>query len=250
MTLPEQQIRYSTDNDLHEILRWLKDQEDKNIDDTFYCNRNLTIKEHNEKKLIVYIDHKTNLPVAYQWGGLINPGILEVRKGFRGFGIGRKLVEYRINEARQKNIVLLNIECNPYSSIPFWKHMGFTLFNNNGNNAYMIVEKKNRLPKHGSSCSVNICLYHTKRQWDITTLPIKNLNQQALKTKSNYVYLLDRIIFFDPSHPNLQDPVISITIDGNEIYCDKVRYNEAKRIGVKSGGVVFYLDKIKLDCAT
>lgn len=62
----EQHIRYSTNEDLNKILSWLEEQKNNDIDSTFYCNRNLTIEEHNDGKLIVYIDPKSNLAVAYQ----------------------------------------------------------------------------------------------------------------------------------------------------------------------------------------
>ena len=77
--------------------------------------------------MIVYVDGKTGSPVAFQMGCLLHPGILEVKHDMRGRGIGRKLVEYCIERARERNECILKIQCKPPTSIPFWKKMGFRL---------------------------------------------------------------------------------------------------------------------------
>ena len=93
-------IRYSTDIDLEEILLWLEDQDRASVDGTFHCNRNLTIESHNAGELLVYIDSETNKAIAYQWGGLITPGILEVRADKRRQGIGKALTKKWGQETR------------------------------------------------------------------------------------------------------------------------------------------------------
>jgi hypothetical protein len=71
-------IRYSTDADLAQIKQWLAKQERDGVE-TFHCNRNLTEEMHRAGRLLVYIDAKSKDAVAYQWGGLITPGVLEVK---------------------------------------------------------------------------------------------------------------------------------------------------------------------------
>lgn len=238
-------IRYSTDEDLDEILKWLEEQEKNKIDDTFYCNRNLTIEEHNDGKLIVYISPKSNLAVAYQWGGLLQLGIIEVRKEYRGQGIGQCLVKYRIYEARAQKRAILKIQCTPTTSIPFWKRMGFTLLSENSQEAYMLLDYKNELPANGASCSVKICFFPEERKWEKNTLPVKKFIPQAVKSEEeNTIYLSERITYYDISGSFDNDPVISITVDNKELYLDKAKYAEARSFGVVRDNSVFYLDKI------
>ena len=239
-------IRYSTDIDLEEILLWLEDQDRAGVDGTFHCNRNLTIENHNEGKLLVYIDSETNKAIAYQWGGLITPGILEVRADKRRQGIGKALVEYRINEALINNNCLLRIQCEPASSIPFWKRMGFQLYGNNMKNyAYRLLRKKHDLPDNGIGVPVKISFYPEQRKWNDNTLPIKTFTPYAVQTPNDYVYLSERISFFDTTNEFRQDTVISIHVDGKLIYLDKAKYEEAIELGVSRDNGAFYLDKIK-----
>ena len=236
-------IRNSTDRDLKEILSWLKDQDQADIDDTFYCHKNFTINSHKEGKLLVYIDPDTNKAIAYQWGGLLTPGILEVRVNKRGQGIGKKMVEYCINEARINNKCLLQIQCQPFSSIPFWKHMGFRLYSLT--DAYMILSKKHNLPIDGIAIPVTINFYPERRKWDKDALPIETFTPYAVQNPSNYICFSERIIYFDSNNNSHGDIVISINVDGKLVYLDKAKYEEALELGVHRDYCVFYLDKIK-----
>ena len=239
------QIRSSTDSDLQEILNWLSKQDKIGIEGTFYCNRNLTIQEHNKGKLIVCIDPATDQPVAYQWGGLISPGILEVRADKRGQGIGKELVEYRIKEARENDKCLLRIQCTPITSIPFWKHMGFQLYGRNENDAYMLLDKKFDLPKDGDPCILKICFYPEERNWKEDTVPIKIFTPLAIKKADNFIYLSERVSYFHISNKFDNDPVISININGEQVYLDKAKYEHAQELGVQMDGSAFYIDMIE-----
>jgi len=240
------QIRYSTDKDLEEILKWISEQEQTGIEDTFYSNRNLTIEMHQKGKLIVYIDPNTDKAIAYQWGSLISPGITEVRVDKRGQGIGKKLVEYRIQEARENNLVLLQIQCEPRSSIPFWKHMGFQLYGGQfGNNAFMLLEKKHTLPSDGKPCMTEICFYPERRKWEPDTPALKIFTAQGI-IKDNIIYLPERISYYDPSYQINKDPVVSISVDNELIYLDKAKYEKAYNLGVKRDDSAFFLDEIHI----
>ena len=107
----ESRIRKSTDADLRAIHTWLVDQDARNIPGTFLCNWEVTKEMHKKGKLLTYIDGPSGQSVAYQWGSLVRPGILEVRHDMRGKGIGRKLVEHRIKQAIKSNECFLVIQC-------------------------------------------------------------------------------------------------------------------------------------------
>ena len=237
-------IRYSTDIDLKEILLWLREQNRNGVHGTFFCNRNPIIESHNEGKLIVFIDSETNKPIAYQLGELTSPGILEVRADKRGQRVGKKLVEYRIKEARDSDKCLLRIQCKPKSSIPFWEHMGFQLYEKNY--AYMLLDKKHFPPEDGVKCKIEICFFPEERQWNNGTHPIKTFTPFAVKSSEGFIYLSERISFFDVRNGFDLDTVLSIHVDGEQIYLDKTKYEEAIELGVKYDNGAFYLDRIKI----
>ena len=58
------------------VMAWLEQQDRDDVPGTFWCNRRLTVKAHEEGKLLIYVDTQSQQPVAYQWGGLVTPGIL------------------------------------------------------------------------------------------------------------------------------------------------------------------------------
>ncbi len=242
-------IRYSTVNDLEEILIWLKKQDQNGTTETFFVNRKLIIESHNNKELLVYIDPVTNRPIAYQLDALISPGILEVRADKRGQGIGKKLVEYRIKEARENDRCLLQIQCKPQSSIPFWEHMGFCLYGNE-NYAFKLLEKKLVLPINGTPCQLNISFYPEERIWEKHTDPIKVFTPLAVKIPDDGVYLSDRVAFFYIKKHFDNDLVTSIIIDDQQLYLDKAKYDQAKVLGIKKDGDAYYIDKINLKSQT
>src|SRR5689334_21963333 len=104
------QIRKSTDADLIAIRNWLVDQNAKNIPGSFLCNWELIQEGHKKGKLLVYIDDESNQAIAFRLGGLLAPGILEVRYDMRGKGIGCELVRYLIARHRRRNEYILVVQ--------------------------------------------------------------------------------------------------------------------------------------------
>lgn len=65
------------------------------------------------QQLLVCIDGVSGLPIAFQCGGLLDPGILQVRSEYRGKGIGRRMVEHCVKRALEMDECLLYIQCKP-----------------------------------------------------------------------------------------------------------------------------------------
>lgn len=240
-------IRKSTDGDLHAIYTWLTEQDARKIPGTFLCNWGLTEKSHQEGKLLVYIDGVSELPVAYQWGSLLQPGILEVRHDMRGKGIGRKLVEHRIKQATKHNQCFLVIQCKPSSSIRFWQHMGFTLFNSTrGENfAFRVLEKKHQFPSKAAPVEVAIRFFPEERKWNAKTPAYYAANPNAASTSEGIAHLAERVLFFSELHPDSGDTVVEVEVEGNILICDKAKYPEARNIGVQRCDGGFYLDAVR-----
>ncbi|MCU7810453.1 MAG: GNAT family N-acetyltransferase, partial [Candidatus Thiodiazotropha sp. (ex Notomyrtea botanica)] len=142
-------IRKARPEDIACIHEWLQQQEEAEIDGSFLCNWNLTVGSYRNGELAVFVESPSDKAIAYQWGSLTSPGILEVRADMRGRGVGKRLVEYRIKQARKEGVCILRIQCKPSTSIPFWKKMGFELSGNGASYAYRILEYQLALPQEG-----------------------------------------------------------------------------------------------------
>ncbi|MGB8166501.1 MAG: GNAT family N-acetyltransferase [Chthoniobacteraceae bacterium] len=240
-------IRRSTDQDMQAIRSWLE-QECQQGQTNFLVNWSLTEERHQRGELIVYIDGASELPVGYQWGGLICPGILEVRPDMRGRGIGRKLVMRRIAQARRRNECLLVIQCKPSSSIPFWQKMGFTLRVGGKTEglAYRILRKRNRRPAGAEPVDIRVCFYPEERKYSGDLIaPLHTPVTSAFRLPSGVIRLTERVFVFPILHPGADDAVIEITVAGQCLYLDKAKYSGAERLGVARCQHGFYIDEIR-----
>ena len=210
-------IRKSTDDDVESIHQWLKEQCSDSSCESLYVNWSLTLQAHKEGKLIVYIEPQSNEPVAYQWGDLVQPGILEVKKDKRNHGIGAKLVRHCIQNAIEQNICALHIQCKPSSSIPFWERIGFVIYNSSSNKAYKILEKDLALPGNAMNIPVCIRFYPECRNWDENTTPIETFNQTAVQTPDDVIHLKRRICVFNSLDIWKNDVVVEIVVDGERL---------------------------------
>jgi N-acetylglutamate synthase-like GNAT family acetyltransferase len=248
--MTESNIRKSTDADIKAIRQWLAQEESQEIDGNFLCNWNLTFEAHSEGELLVYVDPASGVAVAYQWGGLVQPGILQVRNDMRHRGIGRALVARRIKEARRKNTPLLFIQCTPESSIPFWRRMGFTLLQRKGDTyGYRVLSRHFKDPTDAVDLSVTIRFYPEEKKWRPDVAAISETSPAATITKDGTVHLADRVLFHERIYEHVRDVVVEIVINGKCVYCDKAKYPNAEELGVARCLNGYYLDRITLEPA-
>jgi GNAT superfamily N-acetyltransferase len=240
-------IRGSTDADLKAIHSWLVHEEANGVSDNFLCNWSIIKDCHRDGRLTVYIDGKSGVPVAFQLGGLIHPGILEVRSDMRRRGIGSRLVEYCVHKAIEQEECFLMIECTPQSSVPFWQAMGFTLYGDptdGKKRAYRVLPKKHVLPAAGTSVDVAISFYPEGRKGGEQLPPYQTWRPMAVVTSGGIANLSERVAFCREIHSPMEDPVIEIVVEGRTRYFDKAKYPEAGSIGVRRCSHGFYIDKI------
>jgi len=239
-------IRRSEPADLDAIYNWLIEEEAQGVHGNFLCNWSVIERAHRDGDLLVYVDGRTGLVLSFQLGGLIRPGILQVRHACRGTGIGRKMVQRCISLASKRDQCLLYIECKPSTSIRFWQRMGFTLIESaNGKNyAYQIIDKPLQLPDQGAVVTVMIRFFPEARKWEPDTKPYVVLSPPARLAPDGTVYLAHRIQFHEEAFPNVRDVVVEIELEGSSQYCDKAKYDEARQIGVMRCINGYYIDVV------
>lgn len=227
------------------IHAWLVEEEELGIEGNFLCNWGLTESCHRDGEVIVYLDGATGVPVAYQWGGLLQSGILQVRHDMRGRGIGKKLVNHRIRQAVACDETILFIQCKPSSSIPFWTRMGFVPFRSDDGNTYAhrILEKRHTLPE-GRGAKVVIRLYPERKKWDDGVAPYDVKVPAAVTDKEGVTHLAERVHYAERPGTRSNDLVIELEIDGEVRYCDKAKYPEAQVFGVRRCKQGFFIDRI------
>ncbi|MDE2626639.1 MAG: GNAT family N-acetyltransferase [Burkholderiales bacterium] len=237
MSLPEPHlsphVRQSTDADVAAIHEWLQEQDVAGVHGTFNCNWRLTKKSHDEGRLLVYIDPVSQTAVAYQWGGLVVPGILEVRNDTRGRGIGQVLVEHCLALARQAREHILCIQCKPSTSIPFWQRMGFELTDDGGPHqhyAMRLMQEKLEPPDEGEPAEVVFEWFPERRKWDAIT-PARSRQMVRGMQPDGEVWLEERVLGLRRIGDG--DAVLRVTVNGQEWYCDKAKYEAAEDLGVE-----------------
>lgn len=240
-------VRRSTDTDLEAIHEWLIEEGAQGVHGNFLCNWSCLEQAHRDGELLVYVDGKTGLPLAFQLGRLFQPGILQVRNTHRRMGIGRKMVERCLTLAKKRDQGLLFIECKPSTSIPFWEQMGFTLIKNTDgeNYAYRVIEKHLQLPQQGVATAVVIRFFPEERKWEPTREPYAVYSPQAVLALDGAIYLAQRVQFHEKAFPKRGDVVVEIEMNGIARFCDKAKYEEARRMGVTRCTNGYYIDVIR-----
>lgn len=238
------QARLSTDKDMPKIRAWLEQQQRDEVHGTFLCNWGLTERQHKEGELLVYIDDASGEPVAYQWGGLLQSGILEVRNDHRGRGIGKALVEHRLFEAAEAGEDILHIQCKPSTSIPFWQAMGFELrpSDDGMNYALRYMPRKLELPEGGTPVQVQVEWYPEERKWNPSTPAVRTQSVPGALLRDE-VHLGERALCATDEAE--RDLVLRVCVDGQEWYCDKAKYAAADELGVERCRNGFYVDTLR-----
>ena len=230
-------MRTATDQDNKKIHSWLKEQNSQKIDGSFLCHWQLTEEKHQDKKLIVAISNDE--PIAYIWEDF---GILEVRHNFKRKGVGKQIVEYALDRASEKEKINIQITCAPKTSIPFWKKMGFKLYNHQ--DASYVFHPKLHMPKTGKKVSVVINVYPETALHNGTQSPIKTFSPLAIMTDDGVIHLDYRVAAYIPKEECKGDIAIKIIIEHKQQLFAKAKHEISKKIGVNYQPRAFAIEKI------
>ena len=244
------QVRPARAEDLVVIHEWLQQQQAAGVEGTFLCNWSITKEVFEEGRLEVFDDDAAGGVVAYQFGGLIRNGILEVKADQRVRGVGTAFVRHMLAQAYAENEDILVVECSPTTSVPFWKQMGFTVLETAANeklHATRILRRRWDMAAGEDSCNVDIAIYPECKQWDLQT---QWLQRRTLvgTTAEGVVHLPERV-HWRSSWADSRDEhnaVLSIEVDGRQVYVGKIRSAKAADLGVRECGNGYFLDAVSL----
>jgi GNAT superfamily N-acetyltransferase len=111
---------------LNQIKNWLI-KENRETGKGFYCNWSV-IKDCYEKDRLCCVTHQDEAIgfVAWWQSGIIaHLYIVEIQPDMRRKGVGKFLVEECFSYFRSLNISVVELECQPPTSEPMWRHLGF-----------------------------------------------------------------------------------------------------------------------------
>ncbi len=239
-------FRWANQNDKLKIGDWLVEECEQGVPANFYENWTELHRQNKDLSVLVLIDETDDMPVAYQFGRLLETGILQVRNNWRRKGIGRLFVEYCCQLALQDNEMVLLVECQPSSSIPFWETMGFNIFsrsNCRNKKGVRVLSKKLDLPDGGQSKLASVSWFDSDRLFKTNLTPKVNFRTDATFLAGK-IYFSERVSF--PSvYPGLrEDAVVEIVLNEKLIFLDKAKHPDAESFGVKKCRNGFYVDTI------
>lgn len=223
----------ATEADLETVLDWLKREYEEDCEG-FWANRNIITDAQLDGELYILKDEGE--PVALYVGNDDSMFILSVKKDCRGRGYGKELAEFAIQNVRSAGACVVEIKCEPITSIPFWKKMGFRLFaphDSNCNQAYLIFEKSYELSPEAKKEKVTVRMYPESALDNPETKYLKEWVLDTVREKNDQLSLEKRVVFYNPLNLVGRDLVGEILVDGKQLIKDKVKRDEMEEFGVQ-----------------
>lgn len=245
MSIP---VRCASDSDLACVLGWLE-AEFREDGSGFFCNRDVIEDHHSRKELHVALEDD-GTPVAFAAGASYCLSIVCVKKGLRRKGFGRALVEHMVGRAQGEDACVMAVQCEPQSSIPFWRKMGFVIEPSHDDRfayAYLVIGRKHRLPPLGDEVKVVVRFYPEDRLSDTNVRPTVDESPRAVRCADGVIHLDQRVVLYrdhrSVSHD--RDPVVGLWVNDTQVYLGKAKYPQALSHGVEHPhSTVFFLDRV------
>lgn len=244
-------LRPADERDLASIRAWLELEERDG--EGFIHNWSLIEAAAAEQEMMV-LSGADGL-VGFLTYGLTLGSILQVRSDHKRRGIGRQLVEHAIRKANAVGNPILVIQCEPKSSIPFWRRMGFVPHRerDHGGPYDSVYMHRVSAMEHAEVCGDDL------HRVVIRTYPEWKLYRDGEEVIPDRVYYAaarlegDRILRLDHRvcvvhEPALRDPVVEIEVWGRAWFLDKVKRDAANKMGFQatSNGCGWYADILRL----
>jgi len=248
-TIPSLSVTISsaTEADAQEVLNWLKEEQGFRPNGNGFYSYDRIIAEHyseGELKVAKTID---GYPVGFITGPACSPELLAVKRAFQRRGVGKQLLEYMILKAKSEGECAMRVEVTPSISIPFFQKLGFERARSSSSSGFLgWLKFESSLPvPEGKQVQVVIKFYNLDKKRKSSAPPIQEHHDVAIQDASGLIHLTKRISLSYPTDYSGNDRIVSIEIDGKQIYCDKAKYPQARLLGVKGHSHGFYIDVIK-----
>ena len=248
-------ISESNDEDLKSILEWSRAEDETFGDDTesFYCNRGIVERAHTNEQLLVL--KKDGHAVAYLVWSPYGVDILSVKREERGKGLGAQLYKFHETKRLDEGAVLMEIECTPHKSLGFWQKQGFQRIASSNeefwrdNRAYKKLSKSHSLKSIWPQANVVLSFYPQEAAYKNGILPTQTYTPEAYSTAPQKIKFSERIVYYVPVSKNSYDydPVVSIELNGQELFKGKAKREAARNMGLKMHTQqCFYMDGLIL----
>ena len=237
-------IKPATAGDLTEILAWLE-QEKVDTGHSFIVNEG-TIRDYfaRGELFVIRLDGKA---AAFQ-AKRFSPSISVVRPDLRGQGYGRALAEWTIADALKSDVCALEIQCQPGTSIPFWRAMGFTIEKEGefveftGSDAFLVLSRELALPS-GSPSDVIIEFYEDGSSQRGQGHALSSHRPEAVRGSTGRIALAHRVVGYHPGNRST-DLNVRILVDGKQVVFDRAKYRDDIGLRRDRYSGAFYLDWI------
>lgn len=241
------EVKHATDQDLATILGWLETEYYEDGESGFWCNRH-SIEERHREWDDLYVVRQAGEAVAFQTGEY-SPSISSTRKDVRRLGYATALFEAGRKRAIAANVNLLDIECTPRTSWPFWQNRGFVRYGGMGEwatiNARMELVRHFDLPRDAERKMVHVAFYPEEKKWSDEVEPIRAITLQSAMLDDGLLQLPRRAVGIVDAVPR-GDMVVEIVVDSEVICCEKAKYADGFGVQRDTRGGTFYLDCILL----
>lgn len=112
---------------LDQTEQWLR-VEHQREGEGFYCNWHVIAKAFKDRQMAVALVNDQAVAFIVWWRCKSEAGlsILSVEPRLREQGIGRALAVRILSKFEKAGVTKVSIECQPFTSEPFWRRLGFT----------------------------------------------------------------------------------------------------------------------------
>lgn len=242
-------VRKGRTTDLPFIREWLALE--VRGEQGFIHNWRMIEEACSEGQMLVWVDQEG--PVGFLIRGVSPGSILQVKSDRKRHGIGRALVERAIREEEVHDNAVLVVQCEPTTSIEFWKSMGFETRRNSPYDRVVYMQRLST--KRLSYDTGDEMVLLTIRVFAECVLYSDSAPHAAIPDRVYHVHgrydekthdiaLVHRVSI---SHePALRDPVVEVKMDGFEILPRmKVKREAARAVGFVETDYGWYIDVIK-----
>jgi GNAT superfamily N-acetyltransferase len=233
-------IRKATKRDLTSLKIWLQ-AEDQQRGRGFFCNWDNRIEPAFTNGGLFVLAVKSDI-LGFVVDAPRGADIVEVRPDIRGNGYGRELAAWLIEAARKRGNSVVELECSPPTSIPFWEKMGFTV---SGRQAHMVLQRKVEF-REGQRQHFQIDFYPKERDWNKKAQPFQTYSGEALLLKDRSLLLPERAICFTSDYKHNQECRVRIAVETAVLVEDKkLKEAEVESFGVRvDPGGIYFIERV------